>query len=269
MHRFCIPAASIVVFVSFMTGCGSNPHLPATLKPQSFAPSAKAAPTQPSTATNAVARNQNPAIGDDIQISASIPTTRPATRPSLGASSGTYMYIGTVVAEVNGQPIYADKILAKVDAELSVKAPLLEPEEFKAAARNAIFKQIEYDKSLEVQFAAAQRNSTEEEQQRAAALTAMWRQREIIKAGGSLAVARRMSLDKDGIEFEEKVKEQYQEYMIGIWFQGRVLPRVQVSGDDMRRFYEQNVATLFTDKSGVRFRAIFISAKVKGVREEA
>ena len=43
------------------------------------------------------------------------------------------MYIGTVVAEVNGQPIYADKILTKVDTELSAKAPILEPREFKLA----------------------------------------------------------------------------------------------------------------------------------------
>jgi len=179
------------------------------------------------------------------------------------------MYIGTVVAEVNGQPIYADKILAKVDAELSVKAPLLEPGEFRAAAMNAIFKQIEYDKNLELQFAAAQRNSTAEEQQQAEALTAMWRTKEINKAGGSLAVARRLSLDKDGIEFEERAKEKFQEYMIGIWFQGRVLPRVQVSGDDMRRYYDQNVERLFTDRAGVRFRAILVSAKQKSTREAA
>ena len=76
------------------------------------------------------------------------------------------MYIGTVVAEVNGQPIYADKILAKVDAELSAKAPLLEPREFRLAAESAIRKQIKYDEALEQEFAAAQRNTSEEEKQR-------------------------------------------------------------------------------------------------------
>src|SRR5437867_13455137 len=108
------------------------------------------------------------------------------------------MYIGTVVAEVNGQPIYADKILAKIDAELSAKAPLLEPREFRQAAESAVRKQVKYDIALELQFAAAQRNSTNEDQQRAEALAAQWRQREITKAGGSVAVARRLSLDKDG-----------------------------------------------------------------------
>jgi parvulin-like peptidyl-prolyl isomerase len=179
------------------------------------------------------------------------------------------MYIGTVVAEVNGQPIYADKILSKVDAELSAKAPLLEPGEFRAAATNAILKQIRYDIALEQEFAAAQRNTTPEEQGTAERLAAMWRQREIIKAGGSLAVARRMSLDKDGIDFEEKVKEQYQSYMILIYFQNRIEPRVQISGDDMRRYYDMNVGQLFTDKAGVRFRAIFVSAKQKAGREAA
>ncbi len=179
------------------------------------------------------------------------------------------MYIGTVVADVNGEPIYADKILAKVDPELSAKAPLLEPREFRLAAESAIRRQIEYDMHLELEFAGAVRNSTGEEQDRAKALAGMWRQREIIKAGGSVAVARRMSLDRDGIDFEEKVHEQYQSYMILINFQNRIMPLVQISGDDMRRFYDQNVAQLFTEKSGVRFRAIKVSVKQKGSREAA
>jgi parvulin-like peptidyl-prolyl isomerase len=270
MHSTRIAPAGIVLFLSLITGCGSNKHLPTTLKPQSFVPTANAAPNQSNGAgANQTAKTQNTLTTDDAQLSASIPPAPPSTRPVVGASSGTFMYIGTVVAEVNGQPIYADKILAKVDTELSVKAPLLEPEEFRAAATNAILKQILYDKRLELRFAAAQRNCTEEEQQRAAALAAMWRQKEITKAGGSPAVARRISIDRDGIDFEERVKEKYQEYMILIWQQGKLLPRVQVSGDDMRRYYDQNVAEMFTDKAGVRFRAIKIGVKEMGNREYA
>jgi parvulin-like peptidyl-prolyl isomerase len=270
MHRNCIAAASISVFLFLLAGCGSTRHLPATLKAQSFVPPANAAPAQMTAgAANSAAKTPSTVTADDTQFGAATPATRPATRPAVGASSGTFMYIGTVVAEVNGQPIYADKILSKVDGELSTKAPLLEPNEFREAARSAIRKQIKYDIALELKFATAQRNSTQEEQERALALAAEWRRREIIKAGGSVAVARRMSLDKDGIDFEEKVKEQYQSYMILIWFQGRLLPRVQITGDDMRRFYDQNVAAMFTEKSGVRFRAIYVSAKQKGGRDAA
>src|ERR1051325_3277213 len=126
MHRICLAAIGVLI-ISFIAGCGSTPHLPATLKAQSFQPTNTATPTQSAGAgaTQALAKAPT-TISDDsqTQISAAIPTTRPSTRPTQGASSGVYMYIGTVVAEVNGQPIYADKILGKIDTELSVKAPL-------------------------------------------------------------------------------------------------------------------------------------------------
>ena len=269
MHRTLVSGGTIVL-LSLIAGCGSSSQLPATLKPQSFQPTATATPTQGSSGNATQAAKPPTPVADDsqTQISAAIPATRPTTRPAKGESSGTYMYIGTVVAEVNGQPIYADKVLAKVDTELSVKAPLLEPEAFRAAARNAILKQIEYDKQLELQYAAAQRNTTEEEKQRAYMLAGMWRDKEIQKAGGSVAVARRVSLDKDGIDFEEKVKEQYQAYMILIYFQSKISPRVQVSGDDMRHYYEVNISQ-FTEKAGVRFRAIKVGVKESGSREKA
>ncbi|HEV8605928.1 MAG TPA: peptidylprolyl isomerase [Tepidisphaeraceae bacterium] len=268
MHRYHIALASTAVFFFLFAGCGSSKHLPATLKPQAFQPMPNAAPTAAAPATQPT-KNSTAIATDDPQTGGLTSISRPATRPAVGASSGTFMYIGAVVADVNGQPIYADKILAKIDTELSAKAPLLEPREFRLAAEAAIRRQIEYDISLEREFASAQRNATDEEQQRAKALAAMWRQREIIKAGGSVAVARRMSLDKDGIDFEEKVNEQYQSYMILINFQNRIMPLVQISGDDMRRFYDQNVAQLFTEKSGVRFRAIKVSVNQKGGREAA
>lgn len=247
-----------------MSGCGSSKHLPAAIKAQSFQPHAKGPTVAASPAKNGSASDSP----DNANI-AFAPTTRPATRPAIGASSGTFMYIGTVVAQVNGQPIYADKILTKVDTELSAKAPILEPREFKIAATTAIARQIEYETRIELEFAAAQRNTTDEEQRRATDLAAAWRQREIIKAGGSEAVARRISLDRDGIDFDERVKEQYQAFMILIWFQNRLEPRVQISGDDLRRVYDQSVSEFFTDKAGVRFRAIKIGVKERGSVERA
>src|SRR6267142_3622840 len=151
MHRN-LPASffALALFVS-LTGCGSSRHLPAAIKAQSFQPSAKSAPT----VAASPAKNGSASDSPDNANIAFAPTTRPATRPAIGASSGTFMYIGTVVAQVNGQPIYADKILTKVDTELSAKAPILEPREFKIAARSAIERQIEYETRIELEFAAA------------------------------------------------------------------------------------------------------------------
>src|SRR5882672_6765295 len=102
MHRICI-AACAAVFLSLIAGCGSTRHLPATLKAQSFAPPANAAPAQNNGGgVTQVAKAATPPTNDDSPISAAVPATRPSTRPAIGASSGTFMYIGTVVAEVNG-----------------------------------------------------------------------------------------------------------------------------------------------------------------------
>ncbi len=280
MHLKSIALAISLSLHLLLTGCGSNRHLPARLKAQSFVPTGKTLDSPTAAGAKATAQSPAPPSARDSSTAivdpldprnydlSSAPVPGPATRPALGLSSGSFMYIGTVVAEVNGQPVYADKVLAKVDPELSAKAPILEPREFRIAAEMAIRRQVEHDVNLEREFAAAQRNTTPEEQQRATLLATAWRQKEIIKAGGSLAVARRISLERDGIEFEERVKEQYQAYMIILYYQSRVEPRVQVSGDDMRRFYDQHIDD-FTDKAGVRFRAIKIGVKEMGGREQA
>jgi parvulin-like peptidyl-prolyl isomerase len=277
MHRKLFAALIIISFVVVFGGCGKTRHLPATLKPQAFQPTVQktsdaprnTSPQANSQAANSTAKNQTAAALDPLDPqNFSAPTTGPATRPAIGASSGSFMYVGTVVAEVSGQPIFADKVLAKTDPELSVKMPLLEPREFRRAAESAIRRQIEYDINLEREFAAAQRNTTAEEQQRAKMLATAWRQREIIKAGGSLAVARRQSLDRDGIDFEDRVNEQYQNYVILIYRNIRLEPLVQITGDDLRRFYDQNIEK-FTEKAGVRFRAIKIGVKEMGNREAA
>src|SRR5205814_664765 len=97
MHqKFLAFFIALALFVS-LTGCGSSKHLPAALKAQSFQPAANsaAAPTVAPGKTGAAdaADSSQPPIAS---------AARPSTRPAVGSSSGTFMYIGTVVAEVNG-----------------------------------------------------------------------------------------------------------------------------------------------------------------------
>lgn len=195
----------------------------------------------------------------------------PATRPSRGASSGTYFIVGTVLAEVNGQPVYADKVLARLDADLRAQARRLGEREFRNHAANVIRRQVEELIRDELEFAAAQRSNSDEERDMAAHLTSMWRQREITRAGGSLAVARQRWLEpadgSQGIDFDEKVMEQYRLYMVLIHYQRHVWPRVQVSADDMRRFYDRYRDELFSEKPAIRFRRIRIEAR--GDRDKA
>ena len=194
-------------------------------------------------------------------------TTRPAAaNPPF--TVGTYMIVGTVVAEVNGQPIYADKVLSKINTELAIKAKILAPREYRLVATELIASQIREDVYNELEFAAAQRSLPEEDQQIATAITTLYRTKEITKAGGSLAVARTRALE-EGIDFDEKCKEEYRRNMIRIYYVKHVFPEVQVSADDMREYYAKHVAELFTENAAVRFRVIKSGTREKGSRQRA
>ncbi|MFI5379605.1 MAG: peptidyl-prolyl cis-trans isomerase [Tepidisphaerales bacterium] len=268
-----LPAAVLGVCLA---GCGGGASSASRLSPKDF--SRSQATTQDLAAPRPIkAMVQDPA-----------PATQPATRPSRPAvvSMGSYMIVGTVIAEANGQAIYADRVLAKLDDVFTKKAKLLDSRTFRAYAMSMIHQQVDADIREELEFAAAQRFTTDEDQQIAATYTAIWRQKEITRNGGSYAVTCERylhptdpSMQGQGIDFDEKVKEQYRRHLVIIYYQRRVWPRVQVSADEMRRFFDRNKDE-FTEKAGVLFRAIAINKlgsgssalamdKIEGLRAKA
>ena len=267
LFSLSLPTAGVLL----LAGC-SNGQKDAPLKPQSFyaekqqaqasggtlAANSKALPSP------ARAASTPPMAPPLANAAAGAPTTRPIT----SLASGNFMVLGTVVAEANGQPVYADKVLAKLEDALAANARRLEAKEFRLAASDLINRQIMEQVTDELEFAAAQRNTTPEEQQMAAGATTMWRQREITKAGGSQAVARAKSLE-DGMDFDERTQQQYRRHLVQIYYLKHVWPKVQVSANDMRRFYERNVEQLYSEKSEVRFRVIRIGFKERGGKNDA
>jgi hypothetical protein len=199
----------------------------------------------------------------DTRVAQTSPTTRPVMAAMPSTSSGNFIVLGTVVAEANGAPVYADKVLSRIEDALAANAKRLEPREYRMAASQLIDRAIMEQITDELEFAAAQRNTTPEDQQLAAGATTMWRQKEITKAGGSEAVARAKSSD-DGMDFDERTRQQFRRHLIQIYYMKQVWPKVQVSANDVRRFYDQNVEQLYSEKSAVRFRAIRINLKQRG-----
>jgi hypothetical protein len=197
------------------------------------------------------------------------PTTVPATRPAVSsfpAASG-YQTVGAVIAEVNGKPIYADKILKELEPELASKAATLSPEQFRALAAREIDQQVQEAISDELVFAAAQRKLDMRERSLADSFTEKWRNDRIIEAGGSLELARTWALEQ-GQTFEQLVDEQYRMNMRDIYRQRKVYPRIQVTPDDIRRYYDRNLDKEFTERSKIQFRLIKIEQKKIGSRDE-
>src|SRR5215207_1149533 len=61
----------------------------------------------------------------------------------------------------------------------------------------------------------------------------------------------------------------YRVHMSQIFYQKKIMPRVQVSAAEMRDYYERNLAQLFTQRGAAQFRLIKIDVKKSGGRDEA
>ena len=74
------------------------------------------------------------------------PTRPPATRRHPGdapETTGGYQLVGTVLAEVHDQPIFADKILAGINSALAAQAAQLDEQPFRRAAADLIAREVQ------------------------------------------------------------------------------------------------------------------------------
>ncbi|MGH7215405.1 MAG: peptidylprolyl isomerase, partial [Tepidisphaeraceae bacterium] len=69
--------------------------------------------------------------------------------------------------------------------------------------------------------------------------------------------------------FDELVQQQYRLFMTRVYYEKKVIPRIKVSADDMRRYYSANRDKLFTEQDQAHFRLIKVSVSNSGGREQA
>jgi parvulin-like peptidyl-prolyl isomerase/predicted small lipoprotein YifL len=217
-------------------------------------------------------------VRENVRTSAEVATQRaaetgtslPATVPSVttGPTLGEYMTLGAVVVTVNGNPIYANKVLSDIAPVLVVKAKELDPDRFQSVVEDEVQKQLSVLIRTELEFAAAQRNLDEHDRKLADQLTMQWRQQQITDAGGSLEEARSRS-KADGRDFDDLVQEQYRVEMRRIYFQKKEFPKVLVSADDMRQFYAAHQDQMFSQRAEAKFSLIKITFDASGGRDQA
>lgn len=223
-----------------------------------------------------------PEVRESIQLPTDTSERLPATAPGVAATlpapaesitrpgipSGVAMLLGTVVCEVNGTPIFADKVLASLSRLLAVEARQRDQLGFRVFAEEEIKKQVRVYIFNELEFAMAEKNLDTSERQLAADYTARWRQQQITQAGGSLERTR-AKFSADGWDFEERVREEFRNNMVLIYMTKKVLPQAQVRADDMRRYYFQNLHTTFTEADQAQFRVIKVDIARTGGEEPA
>lgn len=208
----------------------------------------------------AVAAGTQPAPAD-------VPTTAPATTSAVGQVS-TYQVVGTVVATVNGRPIYADKVLASIEPQLAADARRTNFQEFKGLALEKIQQRIQTIVQDLNDVAAANEFLGAEAKAQADAFGRYWVTEQITTAGGSREVAKERALRDGGKSLEEQAQDARDGYLVQLYLQQRVYPLIQVTPTDMRAYYEQHIAQ-FTQVAEAKFRLIKIDAARRGGIQEA
>lgn len=187
------------------------------------------------------------------------PSTAPAVNrsqvPALGAAQ--YQTVGAIVVDVSGTPIFADKVVQSLAPALAVEARQRGIDEFRGFATVQINKKVQDLVQSELLYAAAMKNLTNEEKDRAWALTGAWKASLQRESGGSIEMARKKYQDQ-GINFDEMVNDRHRVTLVYMYQNKRLFPKVPVTAQEMRRYYDEHVSREFTDVDQAQFRVIKI-----------
>ena len=196
------------------------------------------------------------------------PATRPRDPAAAPDTTGGYQLIGTVLAEVSDSPIFADKVLKTIDKVLAAQAARLDEPAFRRVAAETIDKQIREYVNSELEFAMALKRLDARDRELARLATIRWREEQVTRAGGSLEVARQRAAAA-GYDFDELADDQYRWNMRKLYYQKYEYPKIHVSADDMRRYYQEHRQREFTSVDRARFRVIKVDKRKSGGRQEA
>ncbi|MGN6507384.1 MAG: peptidylprolyl isomerase [Tepidisphaeraceae bacterium] len=194
-------------------------------------------------------------------VATTVPSTEPAPKPAF--APGQFISIGGVIAEVNGTPIYADDLLRSVAPLLAARAKSLDEQSFRNLASSEINRQVDEMIRAEVAYAAAERNTGPEDKQMAERYTEQWRDTLKTDNKGSMEEVRKSFRDQ-GTTYDEAAKAENRLNLSRVFYTKKLFPRIQVTADDMRRYYDKNRDTLFTQRDQITFRLIKISAASMG-----
>ena len=214
----------------------------------------------------ASATQPSPASAPAEQTATTPPSTEPST-VSAGKTTGQYQIVGSVLADVNGRAIFAEKALSFLDRALAAEARRLPEDEFRMQASVMVRQTVDYLVDNEVEFAAAEKALDKKDEELAKLLTGEWRKTQIRMAGGSDAIARQRAA-QDGQDFEEQAREQFRLNMIRIYLEKKIKPLIQISAQDLRHYYQENIRK-FTVPSAAQFRVIKIDVSRTGGRAAA
>ena len=214
-------------------------------------------------------RATTPATRPATQVARAAPAAASVPSPLLASTRPTviappqYLVLGSVVANVNGSPIYANEVLQLTAPLLRARARDLDAARFRQLATRELKQQRDNLIKDELEYAAAQRNTNADEAREAAQRTYLLRERLVSQAGGSLEMARSLARE-EGNDFDTMLAKQERQTLVALYYRKKIFPRVSLTVDEMRRYYEQNLTRSFTTPATATLRVVRVDVADAG-----
>ncbi|MEM6313570.1 MAG: peptidylprolyl isomerase [Planctomycetota bacterium] len=189
--------------------------------------------------------------------------------PTGGFATDRVIPVGGVIARVNGTAIYTDEILRDVRPILRARAQTMAKERYAVVAEREIRQQLERLIADQVRLTQAEQSLTAQEMRIAEMRAFEWRRAQVTEAGGSFTEANRRAKALGFEDLEEMVARKYDAFLIEVYMQLKLFPRITVSPEEMRLRYKQIVDEAFTSKSQAQWRLLRINENAAGGEEAA
>lgn len=250
-------ALALLTAAAFIGACESDSDYTAVidsapkpiLEPADFrrtqgdaSPPAPASATKPPSKTDIPAPTAAPsgAIPDAIAVAA---TPRLDTLPDA-KPVGDAVFVDAVVGQINGKPVYASKVLNKMDRRLRAEArKSTSNRDWLNMARNLIAEEL--NNQIRDELFLAEARSALSPDERRGFLQFVTRLRENLASSfyGSETFADDRLLAEEGKTLEELATEERDKSLIRILINRNIVPRVNVAWRDVQKEYDRSFST--------------------------
>lgn len=194
------------------------------------------ATTQEAVAATAATSPSTQEIAATQEAAAETQAAAPATRRVLPNFT-----VDAMIGQVNGQALYASRILDPLDEQLRKLSQARSRGQFTEAARQLIRNRLEQIVLPSLLVGEAERALTDQERARLEFIVKEQRAELIRLHGqGSLELADATLREKTGKGFEQTLREKREAILIASYMSKKLLPKVNVTQRDVERYYAQH-----------------------------
>ncbi len=152
--------------------------------------------------------------------------------------------LDAAVGQISGQPVFADDLLADLDAQLAALGRRLDAATFRTRASELIRSSLDERLVTTLILGEAERGLTEQEQGGIRYMVSERREELLRRNGrGSLAVARKNLLEETGLTLDETLRQYREGVVTKLHFDRNVVARINVARRDIERYYRENLDT--------------------------